>query len=320
MKLKAIAALVGLCLTSQASAQVVIVGRPDGVLPGGGWRIGPPRGGVVVAGGPYPGVVLVPQTSIIIKTTIVGAKRPILGPGYDQDTRGVDLDLVPPNRAKPNESAAPLPRHSEGNQGKPLPGVDVSKSRPSVRPGDLVQEMKVPPKEQVVKPPMPPAQLPRDEKGLMELGIAEFRAGDFGLAAQRFRRARDSKPDLSQAYFLLAQTEFAMGQYRDAVATIHAGMALDKQWPRLAIHPRLDLYQGREADYADHLQRLGNSVAAQPNQPALLFLMAHQLWFDGRRADALALFQRARPLSANPSFVDMFLAAGAPGQMASNRK
>jgi hypothetical protein len=312
-----VAALVGLWLTGQASAQVVIVDRPDSVVLGGGnWRFGPPRGVLVIGGGHYPGFVVIPQTQFIIKATLVNPKRPILGAGYDQDIRGVDLDLVPPKKPKPSEPAEPLHRPAELYAAKPLPGVEVSKSRPSVRPGDPGQEIKPLPNEKPIKQQPSPPQLPRDELGLLEQGAREFQAGDFGLAAQRFRKALDLGPKQARVYFLLAQAEFATGNYRDAVATIQAGMAIDKQWPRMAIKPSLDLYQGRQADYDNHLQRLTESAAGQPNHPALLFLLAHQLWFEGRRADALALFQRARPLTANAAFIDIFLAAGGPGDVA----
>ena len=107
---------------------------------------------------------------------------------------------------------------------------------------------------------------------------------------------------------MLAQAEVAVGDYRAAVAAIQTGIKLDKLWPRTQVHPRLDLYKGRDAEYTEHAQRLADSLAANPNHPVLMFLMAHQLWFDGRRAEAMALFQRARPLAADPIFIDAFLA------------
>jgi hypothetical protein len=45
----------------------------------------------------------------------------------------------------------------------------------------------------------------------------------------------------------------------------------------------------------------------------LLFLYAYELWFDGRRIEAIPLFRQARLMTADTTFIDRFLAAAAPG-------
>jgi tetratricopeptide (TPR) repeat protein len=142
----------------------------------------------------------------------------------------------------------------------------------------------------------------------MDFGLAAFRAGEFGLAGLRFRKAAEVAPGQTRPYFLLGQAEFAMGNYRDAVSAIESGMKLDKHWPRTPVQPRLDLYKGRDAEYTEHMQRLADAMAAHPNHPSLMFLIAHQLWFDGRRQNAQVIFRQARPLTDNPAFIDTFLA------------
>jgi hypothetical protein len=312
MKLKAVALLVGLCLAGQASGQVVIVQRPaDGTIYGAsGWRYFPPRVSLAI---------ISPPPRITINNNFFGGQGPILGPGYSEDTRGVDLDLVPPKRAKAATESESTPNLPEPESAKPLPGVEVSKSRPPVRPGDPGEQTQTLPKKlppEAGKPPKVAPELADPGSNPIEWGLTALQAGEYGVAAQRFRQAVDAAPKKAGGHFLLAQAEFAMGNYRAAVAAIHAGMKIDKQWPGLPIRLRLDIYQGREPEFTDQMQRLTAAVAANPNHPILLFLFAHQLWFDGRRVDALALFQRARPLTGDPAFIDAFLAAGGPGQIA----
>jgi hypothetical protein len=92
-------------------------------------------------------------------------------------------------------------------------------------------------------------------------------------------------------------------------------MRLHQNWPRAPFQPRLDLYGGIEPDFAEHLKRLEGALQQAPKQPALLFLLAYQLWFDGRRDEAVPLFRQARALTADPTFIDQFLAAVPPKQV-----
>jgi tetratricopeptide (TPR) repeat protein len=297
-----LAAALGLCLASEAAAQF-FVGPPPAYAPSP-WRY--KSSTVLVIVGTYPPPS---SPSRITINNYYGNSAPLLGAGYAQDTRGYDLDQVPVKKAPAVEPEEPS---------KPLPGVDVSKPKPTVRPGDLPEKpaVKGPPE---LPPPPGPLPDPRDESlRLLELGTGAFQAGAYGLAGQRFRQATQVNPALSPAYFLLAQAEVALGKYRDAVDTIHAGMKIDKQWPRTVYQPRVELYKGRDAEYGEHMKHLTDAAAANPNNATLLFLVAHQLWFDGQRKDALALLQRARPLAdvQDRVYIDAFLAAGDPGALA----
>ncbi len=177
MKLKAVAVLLILCLTRPASAQIVVVVRPgDTIVFGSGLRSGYSR-------------------SYVVGTVITVKRPPILGPGYSQDTRGVDLDLVPAKKSFPSADDA------DTDTAKPLPGVDVSNSRPPVRPGDAKAEV-LPPANP--PPPLPTPPLPRppgsladplmESARLMQFGLEAFQVGAYGLAAQRFRQAAEIAP------------------------------------------------------------------------------------------------------------------------------
>jgi hypothetical protein len=333
-----IAALFGLVLSHEVLGQVIVGPAPGSGYSLSGWRVTFRSGNVVVGVSgvgstlypslaPYPSsttpqTVVVPPARITINNNYFGGTGPLLGTPYDQDTRGYDLDQVQIKKSPPADAVEARPKPAEEVPSKPLPGVDVSKAKDPVRPGD--------PAEAPVKAPLPrPApELPRapdaladpqDESArLLHQGVAAFQDGEYGLGGQRFRQVLVLTPGMTRAYHLLAQAEFAVGKYRDAVDAIHAGMNVDKQWPRMAFQPRLELYRGRDPEYGEHLKRLADAVAANPNNATLLFLVAHQLWFDGQRKDALALFQRARPLAEvqDRPFIDAFLQAGGPGQLA----
>ena len=60
---------------------------------------------------------MTPPPRVTINNNYFGGSPPVLGTGYDQDTRGVDLDAMPAKKQRPAE-ADPEPAPA-----KPLPGV-----------------------------------------------------------------------------------------------------------------------------------------------------------------------------------------------------
>jgi hypothetical protein len=285
-------------------------------------------GSMIYAGPTTSTTVVVPPPRISITnnyfaggTSGTSATSPVLGAGYDSDTRGVDLDRYPLKKPLLAESVpAPAP-DAPAPPAAPLPGVDVSTPRPTVRPGDRATAKLQP----LDLPPPPPAghltpaePFPdaRDESAhLIEMGLASFRDGEYGTAAQRFRQAIALDAMSARAYFYLAQAEFAMGDFREAVAVIHAGMKVDRLWPRTPIQLRPELFRGREAVFQEQLKRLMDALALQPTHPLLLFLAGHQSWFDGRRDEAVGIFHKARLVTADRSYIDSFLGAGGAGQV-----
>ena len=179
-----------------------------------------------------------------------------------------------------------------------------------------------PPPAPPVLPPGPPPDMPRppgpladpdaESARLLGMGRAAFANREYGRAAERFRQAAAVTPNLPAPQFLLAETLFAQGKYHDAVEAIHAGMALQPDWPGSRFAP-LDLYGPNPADYADHSRALADALGRWPGDPDLLFLDGVVLWFDGRRDDARPLFQKALPGIADPAMVQRFLRAAGGG-------
>jgi tetratricopeptide (TPR) repeat protein len=140
----------------------------------------------------------------------------------------------------------------------------------------------------------------------VEAGHDAFLKGEFGLAIEHFRHATARLPDEAVNWFLLAQVQFAIGKYDDAVASINAGMKRDPEWPQSRFQSR-EIYGNNHAAFDVHLQNLRNSLAADPNDPCLLFLLGVELWFDGKRDEARALLERAAQLAKDPAPAQAFL-------------
>lgn len=277
-----------------------------------------------------------------VSYNFITARPVIIAPGAaDYDLRGVDLDLAPANGARQAPpaaagrmpqpeprpaAAAPKVRDPEPAPARPaeiagldpqMPGKEVSVPRQAIRPEDLVQKPADPPRKPIPLPePKDPALGPGEEvERQLLLGKEAFKAGEYGLAAQRFRRANQTNPNEGRPYFYLAQAYFALGRYHEAMDSIIDGMGMQRNWPAGTQRPRSELYPGRENEFERHLKQLEAAVAREPMSYPLVFLLAHQRWFDGQRDAAVDLFRRARDLTINPTYVDRFLAA-APAKMA----
>jgi hypothetical protein len=215
--------------------------------------------------------------------------------------------VEPPNGRRP----APEPLKP------PVPPPEAPKppAPPPMPPAPPAPMPPAPPLKEPPELPKPPAPLddPKAEYDrLLALGRAAFADQQYGRAAERFRQAAVLQPNQPMPQFLLAETLFAQGKYHDAVDAIHAGMLLQPDWPTARFQP-LELYGPHPADYADQLKALQDALDRRPGDPDLLFLTAYALWFDGRKDDARALFQKALPGAADPAMVQRFLRAAAGG-------
>ncbi len=224
-------------------------------------------------------------------------------------------------------------REPEAAPDRPLPGRDAGDFRPldpdnrkrAERPLPAEPEpMKKPalPPPDVKVPPLPLPQAPEDNPiaesaRLVGVGKAAFADQQYGLAAERFLQASKLAPNDALPHFLHAQALVALGKYLDAVDAISAGLKLQPDWPSKRFQP-LELYGQHVGDYPDHLRRLEDTLAKHPNDAALLFLSAYQLWFDGRKDEARVRFQRARPGMPDPTLVDGFLKAKPPAPVAAS--
>ncbi len=92
---------------------------------------------------------------------------------------------------------------------------------------------------------------------------------------------------------------------------IEDGLRRKPDWPTVTtFRPRQDLYQGIETDFDTHLKRLADALSDRPLDADLIVLYAYQLWFDGRQAEAVRYFERARAVAANPTLIDRFVQEG----------
>lgn len=137
-------------------------------------------------------------------------------------------------------------------------------------------------------------------------GREAFAKGEYGRALEHFRKATTLAPNEPAAWFLLAQAQFAVGKYDDAVASIIAGLERHPEWPVSRFHSR-DLYKDRAADFDTHLRNLRKALATDPADPRLLFLLAVELWFDEQRDEARKMFEQAAKLTKDPAPANAFL-------------
>lgn len=261
-----------------------VYGYGYGYRPWGYPYFGYPTTSITYIYSPPPQIVMTPP--IIINNN--NNQTVVVGPGIDVDREddGRFLKIIPRQR-RPADDAPP----ANGNGKRP--------AEPPVR------KEAVAPK----KPEPKPAPRPRkEEKGdLVEQGKEAFAGQQYGLAERRFQRAVDGKPADPLPYFLLAEAQFALGKYREAVNTIHAGMREHPGWPTERFELK-DLY-GDADDLDEHLKRLDETLARNPNDAAVLFLQGHQFWFLGKQAEARLLFQRAIRAGGDRMFIDRFLKA-----------
>ena len=179
---------------------------------------------------------------------------------------------------------------AEFGAANPAPKIAKKKPQPAPAPPVLVPE--------------PKAALPllgrADADRIADVGRKAFAAGEYGRALEMFRRAAEITPNEPSAHYLVSQAFFALGKYRQAVAAIAAGMALRADWTDARFAPQ-DLYPKKRDVFDEHLKALRQAVAQFPDNATLLFLLGHELWFDGKRDEAKALILKARMLAKDES-------------------
>jgi hypothetical protein len=256
-----------------------------------------------------PSVIVVPRDSFYGPNDDFGRNLP---PRRDGGRRE-----LPPAEADPAPMDKPLPGRDAGDF-RPLDPDNRKRAEQPIVPEPL-QKPFVPPEDKLLPlpgPPQPEANPVAESARLVALGKTAFADQHYGLAAERFNQASQLKLNDALPHFLHAQALLALGKYLDAVDAINSGMVLQPDWPLKRFQP-LELYGQHVAAYPEHLRRLEDVLAKHPNDAALLFLSAYQLWFDGRKDEARVLFQRARPGVPDPSIVDRFLQAKPAAPVAS---
>jgi tetratricopeptide (TPR) repeat protein len=235
---------------------------------------------------------------------------------YVQQPPPVIVAAVPDRQALAEQALALFQRQVRDDPRFEPPPADFDDRPPPRRPPPMPPAdppkppPKEPPKPPPAKPPEPPAPLDdpvAENARLVEVGRSAFADGEYGRAALRFRQATAVAPNQPEAHFLLGQALFALGKYHDAVDALHAGLALQPDWPAGKFRSP-EPYGPNLADYADHLKALEDALDRRSADPVLLFLAAYELWFDGRRDDARRLFRKALP---DDGAAGLFLKVGA---------
>jgi Tetratricopeptide repeat len=250
----------------------------------------------------YPvGVSRVTVVQVVTPPRVVVA--PPAGADAERGPAGPRPEVVEP----PDEK--PMPGNAGGFQPVRPPMPPPPKEKPKEKPKEPPPPEKPkepPPAPEPPRPPRPAADPGAESARQRELGQDAFAAAEYGRAAQRFRQAIHVQPNAALPYFLLAQAEVALGKYDQAVSAIQAGMRLEPDWPSVSFRP-VTLYGDNVTDLPEHLQALEDALGRQPDDPALLFLFAYELWFDGRRDEARPLFERAAVF--DKTFSERFLLA-----------
>jgi hypothetical protein len=300
-----LAAVSFLCGVPAARGQFVS-GGVSFISNGRGARVGPFGPAGLLFGPPMYGTI---QRRVVIQQVIVVPVPRSVAPDYDLS--GIDLDVQSPDRLYPPGAGPP-------KKAERLPEPRKAPELPKPPSPPAKQDLPVPP----VTPPTDDLWQPRagaveESQRLVELGKRAFRAQAYGLAAMRFRQAREVNPADAKASFLLAQAYLAVGQYRDAVRAIQEGLKLDPDWPRRDFQPRGELYAVAD-DWIEHRQRLNDAARRQPKDASFAFLRAYAAWFDGERPQAMMWFLAARVLATDPRWIDLFLKQ-APGPAVATR-
>jgi hypothetical protein len=284
-----------LLFAADGSAQAVIVN-------GGGFNYSRGRSGrsfSLTIGGGYgfnyglnPYYAFSPYSSSFgaSRTTVIYSSPQIIAIPIILSPRSTDVPVDTP----PDPPARRIPERRREAVDDVLPApAPVQKAAPARPPEAAPQVPQVPAPQpaKVPEPPLAPA-LP-DGATLLDRGRAAFAAGEYGRAAEFFRRAATDAAD-PQAAFLLIETLIALEKYSAASETARAAVERFPRWTELTIRP-LELYGARSADYTADWKRLDETRAAHPDDAVLLFLAAHVRWFDGRKDEARALFRRAAP-------------------------
>ncbi len=252
-----------------------------------------------------PPIIVVPPPIIVLPPPVV-----VAGPQLFVDPAPPLIDpkrfiVISPNQpAKPNLAPPRLqPPQKNAAVRVPAPKLPVMVDRPG-KPAKPI-DLGVKPKELPLA--TAPEANPRTEADRqIELGKAAFALGALGRAMERFKQAVTVAPAEPTAYFLLAQAQFALGKYPDAVSTIEAGLKIRPDWPQTRFRSR-EVYGANAALFDDHLRQLRMALETAPDDPRLLFMLGVELWFDGKRDEATRFLKKAARRMINTGAVERFI-------------
>jgi tetratricopeptide (TPR) repeat protein len=227
-------------------------------------------------------VTIISSTPQVVVVPIVILQRPS---DQSADTP-LDAPRRLPDRRDQLDDLRQVPPQAGQNAG-PFRPRDADK--PNAPPSPVIPEL---PPPGPAKPPEAERPVIPENATLLERGRAAFAAGEYGRAADIFRRAATADATDPQPLLFLIQSQIALGKYSVASETARSAVEHFPRWTELALRP-IELYGAHADDYRSDLMRLDETLAAHPDDSVLLFLAGHALWFDGRKDEARALLRKA---------------------------
>lgn len=123
-------------------------------------------------------------------------------------------------------------------------------------------------------------------------GDAMFANASYQAAEKNYRNAARQMPELTDAYVKQAVSQYAQGNYSDAVDSIKSGLESNLGWQNQDI--TLDeLYGADNANRQKHIQNLADELKKNPDSPDLHFLAGVVLSLNGKDAAAKTHFDKA---------------------------
>jgi hypothetical protein len=145
----------------------------------------------------------------------------------------------------------------------------------------------------------------------IDFGDARFAAQEFHLAAQRYKTAAATAPDLADAHIRYGLALTALAKYSSATQAIERGLALDPDWPRRGLQLD-DLYGDSRAAKVGHLDTLARKVLADTNNADAVYLLGVYMYLDGHQARAQKMLLRAAELKRDDRVLRPFAAPVEP--------
>lgn len=152
-----------------------------------------------------------------------------------------------------------------------------------------------------------PPPLPESAALLFDAARAEFKKGNYRTGLDKTEQALKQFPDDPVMHEFRALCLFALGEYRQASAAIHAILASGPGWDwttLAALYPDV-------ATYSTHLAALEQHITANPEDAAALFLLAYHYTTLGEADATRQVLERVHKLLPNDALItQLWQAAG----------
>lgn len=156
-----------------------------------------------------------------------------------------------------------------------------------------------------------PPPMPETASQAFDAAVVAFKNGEYPTALADSEAALKDFPNDPVLHEFRALTLFALGQYRQASAAIHALLASGPGWDWTTMS---SLYRATDT-YSFQLAALQRAAGAKPDDPSLQFLLAyHFLTIGDAEAAKGALTNAKRLLPTDPVIAQLAQAAGVGGE------